>query len=213
MKRIAGKLSSLTGLLLNLLEKHVFSVRSYFLAGRNLEGFIGTPLPSVPLKIRRITPADLSGLDGRLPGRKIASCRKRLQKGQICFLALAEGRDPAGLAVVSKGHDSNKRMTINLGKDEGVVIEIYTLPAFRGRRIQSYMVSEAIKYLRTLGCRKVWAAYETGSSCAQKVFMNNNFIETSRVRVYYILGIQFKRTKSIFYTDTDAAKKPAWRYL
>ena len=93
------------------------------------------------------------------PGADLLDVRRRLGAGQWCFVARHEGRIvQAGWAVARRARIDYLDREIDLAPDEVYIYGSYTAPDSRGRNLAPAQRTEAVRFLRDAGYRRLVAA-------------------------------------------------------
>lgn len=189
-------LKSAFAVTVGFLARYVLSVKFYRVAARSLEEEIKIMPALIDTVCRQIGDMDTAILQGRISDRKIETFRRRMQNGCAGFVALNDG-NMTGFGVAAAGFDTNRGMTINAGPGDGVIVEIYTLPHYRGNKIQTYLTGQLLNHLKKNGCKRALTAYESDNEHSRRVFINNRFVEYSKVAVINLFGLRLRMSSKI----------------
>ncbi|MGE5364361.1 MAG: N-acetyltransferase family protein [Bacteroidota bacterium] len=180
----------------NFWARYILSVKFYRVAVRSLEDEIKVMPALIDTVCRQIGDMDTAIMQGKISERKIETFRRRVEKGCTGFVALNDG-NMTGFGVSAAGFDTNRGMTIKAGPGDGVIVEIYTLPHYRGNKIQTYLTGQLLRHLKTKGCKRALVAYESDNEHSRRVFINNRFVESSRVMVINLIGLRFRMSSKM----------------
>lgn len=123
-----------------------------------LERSLSMPLPDLPakidLEIRPFEKDDLEVVKKMDRPSEARLCAKRLVRGHKGLIALHEGQ-PVGYAWGCTEVDpSLERVQLKLEPGDVLCADVYTLPAFRGKGIQTSLTIARFRLFCDLGCRR-----------------------------------------------------------
>jgi GNAT superfamily N-acetyltransferase len=124
---------------------------------------LGQPIPDLPLppgvSVRMLGVDDIPAYLAFRPGQDPVEIRRRILEGQWGFVAWQDG-EIMTVSWTSPGHAPIEYLAwdLPLAPDEAYSYDLYTSPAFRGRRLASAIRIPALRYAREQGCRRLLAA-------------------------------------------------------
>jgi ribosomal protein S18 acetylase RimI-like enzyme len=114
--------------------------------------------PGLPVTIGLLDKTEVDAYCGFRPGADPLDVRRRLEAGQWCFVARLEGRIvQAGWAVARRARIDYLDSEIDLAPDEVYIYGSYTAPDSRGRNLAPAQRTEAVRFFRDAGYRRLVA--------------------------------------------------------
>lgn len=125
-----------------------------------LEPGAGIPAPCeprAPVAFAELGAAEIHGLAAALGQDDPAPLRGRLAGQRRCFVLRADGQIAAyGWATRGVEQVGELERRFNLREDEAYIWDCGTLPAWRGRRLYSALVSRMARQLAAEGLARIW---------------------------------------------------------
>lgn len=173
-----------------------FNHLSYLLVMRSLEEPLPDVQPSIASEIRPFTPADLAIVSAMTRPSEAKLFARRLAKGHVGLLALHAGR-PIGYAWGTAKLDLEvEKIPLHLEPGDVLCSDMYTMPEYRGKGVQTALTLARLQLFRTLGYRRAICYIAVGNSPSLHVWQRKigcstvgqiDFLRVgcwSRVRLY-----------------------------
>jgi len=139
--------------------------------------------------------------------------QRRLQDNRRCFRLCVAGQI-AAYGWVTRGPEcvGELERTFHLDDDEAYIWDCATLPAWRGQRCYSALLSQMLHELAQEGTRQVWIGASLGNQASTRGFANAGFrrvVDLTYCRIYRLSLIWFRQTT----TDRQPLVAAAYRIL
>ena len=133
-------------------------------------------MPRGPVVIGLLRETEVDDYIGFRSGADSSEIRRRLEAGQRFFVARHEGRIIHGEWVATqRAWIDYLACEIRLAPDEVYVYDSFTSPDFRGRNISPARSTQALRYIRDAGYRRIMAAILLENKPAFRVFEKVGF--------------------------------------
>ena len=181
-----------------LFNKYIFSIKKGVVAERDLSEPIEYVQPTIDVEIKEMQVEHLPLLKDIVTERKMRKFKERLlSKSRVGFIVFHEGEVAYYTWISITTEDNPFDIEVKIGEHEGIIIDSYTLPKFRGNRIHTFMSAKRLEYLEKMGCHKVYAVYYEGNAHSRKAHLRNGYKEKKKVTVFTIFGLSIHRWKDI----------------
>jgi len=126
--------------------------RNVFVVARSINDPIPDLRPSLPVRVGILTEQDLPAYYPFRPNQRTDEIRKRLDRGDKCFVAWDEGRIVhSSWTATDKVYVPYLRRNLILEPGDFFVYDNYTLPAYRHRSITKARATYVFKYYQASG--------------------------------------------------------------
>jgi GNAT superfamily N-acetyltransferase len=137
---------------------------NYVLVTRSLSEPLPDLQPTIALEIRRFEQADLIAARTMDRPSEARLCARRLAEGHLGLLALHEGR-PVGYAWGCGDMDRElERVPLELEPGDVLCTDVFTVPKYRGRGVQTALTLARLQKFRELGYRRAICYIEAGNA-------------------------------------------------
>lgn len=141
----------------------------YIVFARPLRERLPTLEPGLPVTLRKATETDLPRFQGLVPPSTLCHFANRLAKGRHCFVALDGARVAAYCWATGHVEFDVDNVDIALQPGDAYLDDSYTVPAYRGQRIQAALRLYTFRYMKELGHERV-VAIVAENNTASKAF-------------------------------------------
>lgn len=127
----------------------------FLILARSLKDPLPEYQPKIELNIRPFEPSDVAYVRAIDRPSEAKLCDRRLASGQMGLLAL-HGDQPAGHAWASDRLDPTlERVHFQLSPGDGICLDVYTAPVFRGKGVQTALSLARSRFLLEQGYHRV----------------------------------------------------------
>lgn len=147
-----------------------FRYRRAFFLRKSLREPLHIPRPKVQVTIRQATLNDRALLETIASRWRVRRFLKKLEGGEICFVAIREQRVVAFRFAGFAGTPSTEDAGLNLGARETYIWGAYTLPQYRGRYIGSAIHVSMCRFLVDQGYELGYALVHPRNAIALSLF-------------------------------------------
>ena len=133
----------------------IFEFHRGFVLRKSLKEPIHIPAPRVAVSIRQVTLDDLTLLETIVPRLRVKRFAKKMQAGEICFVAIQEQKVVAYVLAGFTNTPSTEDVQLKLGPKEAYLWAGYALPQYRRQGVVRAVNLSLCRLLREDGYESV----------------------------------------------------------
>jgi ribosomal protein S18 acetylase RimI-like enzyme len=153
----------------------------YLVLARSLQKPLPDLKPGASITYRVAERKDLARFKGLVSPSEFERFRERLARGRFCFLALHQGTLAAYEWATAKVNPDIDCLELQLAPGDVYINEVYTLPAWRRRNIQSALHVWQLCSLRGQGFKRAIAIVAVDNLPSRKMFEKLGYQEADRL--------------------------------
>ena len=182
-----------------LFSTYILCINKLIMAERSLQELINEIKPQIDLEVRKMEINDLPLFNSTVSEKKLQLFGERLNDdGKVGFVVFHKGELAYYTWICTKDeYEPNFQITIKLKRDEGLLLDSYTLPKFRGMKIHTFMSAKRLQYLKDIGCKRAFVSYQKKNTFSRNAHKLNGFREIKEVSLINILGFKFHLWRNI----------------
>lgn len=171
-------------------KKHIFNINTIIEAEFDLTKSIREIDPLIKINSEKISEKHLERLSASLPQNKIEKMKDRLNKDFYGIALVTESGEITsyGWITFKDDNDSSTGILMKATSETAILIDAFTFPEFRGKKLQSYLTAKRLELLKSMNYKKCIAAYLKNNLFSRKNFISAGFTETFKWTVINFSG-------------------------
>lgn len=176
------------GSALKFLRSLFFEFHKGFVLRLSLEEPVDVPAPQVSVDIRQADLGDLALLETIMPPLRVKRVAKKMQAGEICFVAVKGERAIAYVFAGLAGTPSTRDAHLQLRPEDAYLWAGYTLPQYRRQGVVKAVNLSLCRYLQEKGYQNVILLVDDHNVASLGHCYKMGYRVTDRVTYLKILG-------------------------